>query len=283
MNGRLKRLITFINSVFVAAVIAIIVVSIFSMLFEEHLIYFPSKYPDGNYSLLSRNPFIQDCWFTTEDGIKLHAWFAKKDTAIATLIISHGNAGNLSHRLEIIRILYQTGFNIFMYDYRGYGRSGGEPSEDGLYRDGRAAFDHAVTIPGVDPKRIILWGTSLGGAVAVDVAVHRSPAGLILESTFSSAKDVAARAYPFLPARLIMRTKFNSIEKIERIHVPILFMHGNKDTIIPIDLGKKIFNAANEPKAFYEIDGADHNDTYWVGGKRYIQHIREFALSCFSH
>jgi fermentation-respiration switch protein FrsA (DUF1100 family) len=168
-----------------------------------------------------------------------------------------------------------------MYDYRGYGRSEGSPDEAGVYSDGRAAFDYALHLPGVNPKRIILWGTSLGGAVAIDVALHRPAAGLILESTFSSAKDVARLAYPYLPVQFTLRSKFNSIDKIGKVGIPILQMHGNRDGIIPFELGKKLFEAAGEPKEFYVIEGADHNDTYIVGGQPYLEKVKMFALRTF--
>jgi fermentation-respiration switch protein FrsA (DUF1100 family) len=165
-----------------------------------------------------------------------------------------------------------------MFDYRGYGRSEGSPDEDGIYRDGRAAFDYVKSLSKVDSQSIILWGTSLGGAVAVDVAMYRKAAGLILESTFTSAKDFAAVHYPFFISRYLLRTKLNSIDKISAIHVPLLVMHGTQDGIVPIRLGRELFAAANEPKEFYEIAGADHNDTYFIGGPKYFQHVRRFVL-----
>ncbi len=165
----------------------------------------------------------------TEDKIKLHGWYAPCDSASATLVIAHGNAGNISHRFEIIQALQQTGFNVLMFDYRGYGRSEGSPDEEGIYKDGRAVFDYARSLPHVDSQRIVLWGTSLGGAVAVDVATQRPAAGLILESTFTSAKDMAAIHYPFLPMRYLLRTKMNSIDKISKLHIPLLFIHGARD------------------------------------------------------
>lgn len=248
------------------------------MLFEERFIFFPSPYPDGYYEEARSLPFLEDCWFTTEDGVKLHGWFARKDSALATLVLSHGNAGNLSHRLPIIKTLRDMGFNVFMYDYRGYGRSEGSPDEEGVYRDGRAAFDYVVKRKDVDSTKVILFGTSLGGAVAVDVALDRPAAGMILESTFSSAKDVARVAYPFLPAQFLLRSKFDSAEKIRSIHFPLLFLHGDQDSVIPISLGRKLYEAANEPKTFHVVPGADHNDIFWVGGRAYLEQIRNFAL-----
>jgi fermentation-respiration switch protein FrsA (DUF1100 family) len=277
--ARLPAIVRFFVQLAIAVVAAILIWTVILMLFEEQFIYFPSKYPEGMYHEAERLRFLEDCWFTAEDGVKLHAWFAKSDSALATLVMAHGNAGNLSHRLPVIRALRDAGFNVLMFDYRGYGRSDGRPNEVGIYRDGRAAFDYAVRRADVDSTRVIVWGTSLGGAVAVDVALQRPIAGLILESTFPSARDVARVAYPFLPAQFFLRTKLDSFSKIPRLSVPILFMHGSEDSIIPLSLGRKLYEAASQPKEFYLIPGADHNDTFWVGGKEYLERVRRFAQS----
>jgi fermentation-respiration switch protein FrsA (DUF1100 family) len=261
----------------IAAAVALVAWTILIMILEEKFIYFPQKYPHGAYDEARSIPNLRDCWVTTEDGIKLHGWFAPAESAKATLVLSHGNGGNLSHRYLLMRSLLQHHFNVLMYDYRGYGRSEGTPSEEGLYRDGRAFYDYVLTLPEVDSQRVVLWGTSLGGAIAVDVATHRSAAGLILESTFSSAKDIAGTVYPFLPVQFFLRTKFNSVEKIRTLNVSILMMHGDRDTIIPLRLGRKLYNAANEPKEFYEIPDADHNDTFFVGGDEYFHRIDQFV------
>lgn len=253
------------------------------MIFEEKFIFFPSSYPDGFYDPEGSILKAEDHWFAAEDGTKLHSWFVRHDKAIGTLLLFHGNAGNLSHRAEVIRRHRQSGFNVFIFDYRGYGRSEGTPTETGVYNDGRAAYDYLIKVPGVDSTRLILFGTSLGGAVAVDVALHRKPAAMILESTFSSARDVAKVAYPFLPIRFILRSELDSESKIRSISVPLLFLHGVRDSIIPIGLGRKLFQAANEPKTFYEIELADHNDTYFVGGREYQERIRSFALEVLGH
>ena len=249
------------------------------MFFEEKFIYFPQKYPQGAYDQARSIPNLRDCWIRTEDSVTIHAWFTPAESAKATLVLSHGNAGNISHRYLLLRSLQRRGFNVLMYDYRGYGRSEGTPTEDGIYKDGLAAYDYAMSLPEVNPGRVILWGTSLGGAVAIDVATHRQAAGLILESTFSSAKDVARVVYPFLPVQFFMHTKLNSIEKIKTLAVPILVIHGAHDSIIPIGLGKKLFDAANDPKDFYEIPNADHNDTFFMGGDEYFSRIDRFVAS----
>ncbi len=273
MNRFAHRGLRLLRSLIIAAVAAILIWTIVLMIFEEKFIYFPLKYPQGAYEQARSIPNLRDCWITTEDSVRIHGWFAPAESAKATLILSHGNAGNLSYGYFLIRSLQRRNFNVLMYDYRGYGRSEGSPTEDGIYRDGHAVYDYALTLPEVDSHRVILWGISLGGAVAVDVAQHRPVAGLILESTFTSARDVARAVYPFLPAQFFLRTKLNSDEKIKTLRVPILVMHGSHDTIIPRRLGRKLYDAANEPKEFYEIPGADHNDTFFVGGEEYYNHI----------
>jgi fermentation-respiration switch protein FrsA (DUF1100 family) len=283
MNRLVQRGIRLLRSLLIAAVSALIFWTIVLMIFEEKFIYFPQKYPRGAYDQAPSIPNLRDCWIETEDNVTIHAWFAPAESAKATLVVSHGNAGNISHRYLLLRSLQRHGFNVLMYDYRGYGRSEGTPSEDGIYKDGLAAYDYAVSLPEVNPERVFLWGTSLGGAVAIDVATHRQAAGLILESTFTSAKDVARVVYPFLPVQFFMQTKLNSIEKIRTLTIPILLIHGVHDSIIPIGLGRKLFNAANEPKDFYEISNADHNDTFFMGGDDYFARVDRFAASITYH
>lgn len=278
MKGNKRHILRFLRQAIIAAIATILIWTILLMIFEEHLIYFPSVYPSGFYEEASRVPHLEECWFTTEDNVKLHGWFARAEHPIAVLLMAHGNAGNISHRLPMIMALRDGGFHVFMFDYRGYGRSEGSPDEEGVYRDGRAAFDYVAKRNDVDSASIILYGTSLGGAIAVDVALHRpATAGLILESTFSSAEDVAGTSYPFLPVQFVLRTKFDSLRKIREIHAPSLFLHGNADSIIPISLGRKLFDAANGPKMFYEVAGADHNDIFTIGGRAYLETIRAFA------
>lgn len=278
----MKRGLTWLRMLLVAAVAGIFFWTIIFMILEEQFIYFPQKYPKGVYDLARSVPHLKDCWIKTEDSVKIHGWFAGAENAKATLIIAHGNGGNISYGHILMRALQRRGYNVLMYDYRGYGRSEGSPTENGLYRDGRAAYDYALALPGVHPSRVILWGTSLGGAVALDVATQRPIAGLILESTFTSAKDVAKMLYPFLPVQFFLHTKFNSIDKIRTMTIPILIMHGSHDTILPLGLGRRLYQAANEPKEFYEIAGADHNDTFFVGGDEYYQRVDEFVAKATS-
>lgn len=272
-----KKLYVFVRRILVAAIVAIVLWSLPTVIFEEKFIFFPSVYPDGLYDEAYHRLKPEDCWFTSEDSVQLHGWFLRTEEPIATLVMSHGNAGNISHRYPIMQALQKVSFNVFMYDYRGYGRSDGSPNEDGVYKDGRAAYDFVVQRKDIDRKKIILFGTSLGGAVTVEVARQRQAAAIILESTFTSARDMARIHYPFLPAQYFMRTEMNSLEKIRDIHVPILFIHGSNDDIVPLALGKKLYETASNPKEFYEIPNAGHNDIFWAGGNEYIRRIRSFA------
>jgi len=273
-----NRLIRWIRSLIIAVAVSIAFWTLVIMIFEEKFIFFPAVYPQGIYESEQRALQPEDHWFTTEDSVKLHGWLLRSKDAVGTLLMFHGNAGNLSHRGEILRRLRLTGFNVFIFDYRGYGKSEGSPTEEGVYADGRAAMQYVMSLAGVELKSLFFLGSSLGGAVAVDVATHQLPVGMILESTFSSAQDVAAHAYPFLPNRFLLRTRFDSESKIRNLHVPLLFFHGTDDSVIPHRLGRKLFDAANSPKQFIDIIGANHNDMFLIGGETYLRQIRAFCL-----
>jgi uncharacterized protein len=271
-----SRFLNILHPALLAAIAVIIILTVLLMVYENKFIYFPDRYPTGQYLQAANIPSLADCWMTTEDGLKLHAWYLPADHPLATIVMAHGNAGNISNRIGMMSALRQYGFSVFQFDYRGYGRSEGTPSEEGIYIDGQTAFDFAAKLPQVDPDKIVLWGTSLGGAVAVDVATKRQAAVLILESTFTSAGDMADIYYPF--ARYLLKTKMNSIGKISQIHTPLLILHGRKDSTVPIRLGQELYAAANDPKEFYEITNAGHNDTSSAGGEAYFQHVRNFLL-----
>jgi fermentation-respiration switch protein FrsA (DUF1100 family) len=257
----------------------LIIISFFALfirLFENKFIFFPFKYPRGYWHPEVFGLQAEDCYFKTADGNQLHGWFFPKDGARATLLWCHGNAGNITDRLDNLAKLTKLPVNIFIFDYRGYGRSQGSPDEKGIYLDAEAAYDYLTSRKDVEQDKIILFGRSLGGAVAVDLATKRPCAGLILESTFTSAKDMAKSAFGFIPVYWIIKTKLNSIDKISKIRVPILFLHGTEDRTVPIKLGRRLYEAANGLKEFYQIQGADHNDTYIIGGQPYFDKLFEF-------
>lgn len=258
--------------------LAILIVFIIVLrLMENSMIYFPSKYPEGFWSPAELGVAAEDCFFTTEGGLRLHGWYAPEEGAPHTLLWFHGNAGSISHRLDHLKMLLeQVRVNIFMVDYRGYGRSQGAPDESGLYKDAQAAYDYLVSQKHTEADRLVGYGQSLGGAVAIDLARTRPLAGLIIESSFTSAKDMAKILYPFLPIHYFLGVRFEAAAKIAQLHLPVLIMHGTADEIIPFEMGKRLFAAANEPKEFYPIRGATHNDPYLVGGDGYYATIREF-------
>lgn len=260
------------------------------VVFENSLIYFPSRYPDGYWEkavIATRTGcLIEDCEPAAEDGVRLHAWWchppqeASGPTRDMVLLWFHGNAGNLSHRVDMmVKMARSLPVQVLIVDYRGYGKSQGRPSEQGLYRDARAAWRYLVEERGVASDRIVIFGKSLGGAAAVDLATRVRPAGLIVQSSFSSIRDMAAHHFPFVP-RFLVRSKMDSVNKVPRIDCPKLFVHSPSDEVVPYRLGRRLYEAAAEPKSFYEVVGSGHNETYLVGGGPYWAALREFVTSC---
>lgn len=211
----------------------------------------------------------------TRDGETLDGWFIPAGEARGTLLFFHGNAGNISHRLDSVGLFHRLGLNVLIFDYRGYGRSSGKPSEAGLYRDAEAAWRYLTGERATPADEIVLFGRSLGGAVAVWLAGRVRPAGLIVESSFTSVPDMGAEIYPWLPVRLLARNRFDSRARIGGVKVPVLIIHSRQDEIIPFRHGRRLFEAAAEPKQFLEIAGG-HNDGFYVSGEKYREGISEF-------
>ena len=193
------------------------------------------------------------------------------------LLWCHGNAGNIINRLENLVELHNLGLAVFLFDYRGYGRSRGRPSEDGLYQDALAAYAHVSETRRIDPRQIVLFGRSLGAAVAGDVASRRPAAGLILESAFPSIPALAKSYMWGLPAYWLLAARYNLSDRLDKIRIPVLVIHGDRDHIVPIELGEQVFEAAHSPKAFYRVEGADHNTLYVTGGKPYFRRLKQFV------
>jgi hypothetical protein len=268
------RLLLFVGLA-VAVASGLLFAGVRSGVIERSFIYFPERELIGDPSGFGL-PF-DDVSFTAEDGVKLHGWFVPGETDV-TWIWFHGNAGNISHRLENLRLLHdELGVGVFLFDYRGYGRSNGTPSEQGTYRDAEAALAYVLSRPEVDAERIVYFGRSLGAGVAVELATRRPPFALILESPVPSIAELARRHYPFLPIGGLLRTKYDSLSKIADVRAPLLVLHGDRDDVVPFESGRKLFEAAGEPKRFYTIRGAGHNDTYVVGGREYFRALREFV------
>jgi fermentation-respiration switch protein FrsA (DUF1100 family) len=221
----------------------------------------------------------QDAWIDTDDGERLHGWFipTDNDRARGTLLFFHGNAGNISHRMESVLIFNRLGLGVLIVDYRGYGQSSGKPGEEGTYLDARASWDYLVKERGVSPSDIVIFGRSLGGAVGGWLASQPDvkPAGVIIESCFSSGLDMGKQLYPVLPVRLITRIHYPVREYVTRIEVPVLVAHSRHDEIIPFGMGRTIFESALEPKSFLEMQG-DHNAGFWISRETYVPALDEF-------
>ncbi len=241
---------------------------------QKKMIYHP--WPDLEATPDRVGLVYEDVFLDTSDGVRIHGWYVPAPEARTTLLFLHGNAGNISHRLDNVRRLHRLGLNVFIVDYRGYGRSEGTPDEQGLYRDARASLAYLQGRPDVNSDRIAVFGRSLGGAVAVDLCSRAACHKLILESTFSSTEDMARSIIPFFPLARLLTERFDSERKIARIRAPLLQFHGTRDEVVPFRLGEKLHRAAPEPKRFVAIPGAGHNDTYERGGAWYFETIRAF-------
>lgn len=239
---------------------------------ERALIYFPVRELAGTPASLGLTH--REVRFEAEDGTRLHGWLIPGPRP-AALLWAHGNAGNISHRLDNIRDIHdRLGVGIFIFDYRGYGQSDGTPSEAGLYRDARAARRVLVDRLGVPARQVVYFGRSLGAAVAMELALADPPAGVILESPFLSVRAMANRVLP--GSGFLLRSRFDSLARARRLRAPLLVLHGDSDEVVPHDHGRRLWEAAAEPKAFYTIRGAGHNNTYVVGGSGYWEAWRAF-------
>ena len=217
----------------------------------------------------------QDVRFETDDGVLLHGWYVRAPESRGTVLFFHGNAGNISHRLDSISIFVSLGLDVFIIDYRGYGQSEGKPGEQGTYLDADAAWRYLVDTRGLDPARIVIFGRSLGAAVAARLGADTRAAALIVESSFTSAEDMAARLYPFLPVRLLTRLRYPVAEFIAQNRNPVLIVHARQDEIIPFEMGRELYRVASAPKAFLELTG-DHNGGFLISRDRYVDGLDTF-------
>ena len=228
--------------------------------FEQNQVYHPDRNMAATGRELGRR--FEDITFKSNDGVELNAWFFPGDTnsprSSTALLLCHGNAGNIGHRLEMCGAMLQTGISVLAFDYRGYGRSQGRPSEDGTYLDAQAAYAW-LRSRGFAPENIIAYGESLGGGVAAGLACREKLGGLILQSTFTSIPDIGAELFPWLPVRWLSRIKYNTCQAVPTLKIPVLVMHSRTDGLIPFRHCEKNFAAANEPKLLWELKG-DHNE-----------------------
>lgn len=259
------------------AVVAFVgLLSLFAFAFGNRIVFQPGRWASGDGRVRNLSPLpVREIELSAKDGTKLFAWHLENPAAKATILFLHGNAGHIGHRIDYLIALQKLPVSIFLLDYRGYGKSEGTPSEEGLYEDAEAACDwlHAR---GVTPERLFLYGESLGGAVAIETASRRPVAGLILQATFTSVGDMARRMIPFLPLGWAIRAKFENLSKIGSIAAPKLHFHGLPDEVVPHELGKRLFSAAASPKRWVEYADMRHNE--WPGAreKQWLEEIRRF-------
>jgi fermentation-respiration switch protein FrsA (DUF1100 family) len=219
---------------------------------------------------------FEDLRFSAADGAQLHGWLVP-GAGESSLLWFHGNAGNVGDRVPLLKELHQQlAVSILILEYRGYGASEGRPSEGGLYLDAEAALGALTARMGVEAGSIVLFGQSLGAAVAVELARRRPPLGLILESAFTSVAEMARHHYPWLPVGGLLRTRFDSLSKISAVQAPLLVIHGDRDEIAPLDMGKALFAAAPGRKRLLVLRGAGHNDLPIVAGDAYFAALRGF-------
>ncbi len=250
-----------------------ILLSLLTYFFQPKFIYFP-------YSTLEATPKdigleYADVTLVTSDDQNINGWFVSHPSPRATLLFLHGNGGNISHRLEKLSIFHQLGLAVFIIDYRGYGLSTGNPSEQGTYLDAEAAWNYLVKDKTIPENNIIIYGESLGGAVAVWLTTRYQSQALIVESPFTSITDIGRHYYPYLPVKLLTRIKYPSDDRIKYVHCPILFVHSPFDDIVPYKFGRRLFLLANEPKSFLDIVG-DHNGGFSQSGDIYINGLDKF-------
>ncbi len=221
----------------------------------------------------------KDVWLQTRDGVRLHAWMIPAENERGVLLFLHGNAGNISHRMDSIRIFHELGLSVLILDYRGYGQSEGRPDEQGTYLDARAAWEWLTVDRGVASDRIIVFGRSLGSAVAAELATHVRPAAVILESAFTSMPDLAAELMPWLPVRWLLRFDYNTLSRAPLIESPVLIVHSRDDELVPFSHGEQVFAALIARRHFLAIQGG-HNDGFMRSRSDYVAGLRRFLLIC---
>ncbi len=239
---------------------------------ESRSVFYPSRLLETTPESLGMK--FEDVFFKTSDKLTLNGWLVKSNEKAPTVLYLHGNAGNISYRVKKIALFQELGLNVFIIDYRGYGNSEGVPTEEGIYLDALSAYDYLMARTDIDKNKIIVYGASLGGAFAVDLATKRNIAAIIVDSTFTSARDMARKIMPVAPGFLI-KTKLDSIGKISKIKVPKLFIHSRDDEVVPFALGEKLYKAASEPKIFLEIHGG-HDEGYSTSGDVFKNGINNF-------
>jgi len=259
-----------------AVVVALLLVILLIRVFEDRMVFFPEPSLPSDMTPAQAGVQVENVFLTTSDGVKVHCWWAETPGAQRTVLYFHGNAGNLSARLPTIGWLQQLPANVLAVDYRGYGKSEGQPTEEGVYRDGEAAYDYLVREHKIPPEQIVILGQSLGTTVAVDVASKKPVGAVILEAGFPSAKRVAQVAMRLPGVWLVMRSDFDSARKLKDVRAPVLVAHCRQDPVIPFALGEELYAAAKQPNRFVAYQGDCHEPLYQADPRDYAARLRAF-------
>ncbi|TET14267.1 MAG: alpha/beta hydrolase [Actinobacteria bacterium] len=240
---------------------------------QSKYVYFPTS--DIAATPSDAGLFYEDIMLKTSDGINISGWYIPTENQRGTILFFHGNGGNISHRIEFIEMFYELNLSTFIIDYRGYGKSEGKPSEEGTYLDAEAAWDYVVDEKKINPSRIIIYGRSLGAPIGTRLAEKHKPATLILDSTFTSIKDISARLYPFLPVKRFFKFEYNTIEYLKGVDCPVLIIHSRDDSYIPFSHAERLFEVVDNKKELVETFG-DHNTNFIVSREDYKNSIDFF-------
>lgn len=253
--------------------------AVYLFIFRSSYVYYPERTVNTDPGSIGLS--FENVSFETTDGLKLSGWFIPCEGARGVILFCHGNAGNICHRLDSIQIFHRLGLDVFIFDYRGYGQSEGKPSESGTYRDVEAAWQYLVEERQVSSGKIVIFGRSIGGAVAAWQARSHNPGALILESTFTSVPDLAAKPYPYLPVKLLSRYKYDTQGYLREVNWAVLIVHSPDDEMMPLSHSQRLFEVAKEPKEFLEISGS-HNEGFILSSKRYQEGLDTFISKYLS-
>jgi uncharacterized protein len=279
VQSALASIVHTVVSILLAGISIYVFLTACLYLLQSRLIYFPNipgrilTATPGDLGLM-----FEDVRIAAADGTELHGWYVSAGVGAAAVLLCHGNAGNISHRLEWVRLFHDIGLSVLLFDYRGYGNSRGTPSETGTYLDAEAAWGYLTTRMRLAPKRIVIVGESLGGPIAARLARDVHPAALILVSTFTSVPDLASSFYWYLPVRLLARFRYPTAEYVTHVSAPVLVIHSLQDEIVPFSHAEEIFRRAHEPKQLLRIIG-DHNSAFSASGPKLRQGIRRFLIA----
>jgi len=264
-----------------AALAALLTLAVLLMLVSpwlaERMLFLPDASDPGPAPVVA-GVTGEDVTLVAEDGVRLHAWWFEAEEGAPAVLLLHGNAGHIGHRIHLARGLVERGVSVLLLDYRGYGRSAGQPTEAGVNLDAAAGLRFVSDRSG-GPERVVLFGRSMGGTLAARLAAETHVAGVILEATFLSLDEVAAAVYPFLPRFLLrrLRGRFDALAQVARSRSPLLVVHGTADRIVPVAMGRALADAASGPVEWYPVEGAGHNDAFLVGGADYFGRLAHFV------